>query len=302
MSIPHPIFILASPRSFTSLVCAMLGQHPQAYGVPELNLLMDQTVAALVEKGTGPGRQRYLHGLLRTIAQLYAGEQTMDAIEMAYRWLYARSDWTTSDTYQELCRRAAPLRIVDKSPAYTSRVDSLNLILQTFPEAYFLHLTRHPRTQGESVMSVDNGRFAKALDSYDYSKRVPILDPQIAWYRAQINIMELLKSVPSHHQLFLRGEDVLGDPKTYLKKLCNWLQFDWNEDIYQIMLNPQDSPFACLGPFGAVLGNDIKFLLSPEFQSRPIRPSTLEGELSWRSDEAGFKPEVLDLAHELGYS
>ena len=33
-----PLFLLAPPRSYTSLVNAMLGQHPQAFGLPELCL------------------------------------------------------------------------------------------------------------------------------------------------------------------------------------------------------------------------------------------------------------------------
>ena len=33
-----PVFLLAPPRSYTSLMNAMLGQHPQAFGLPELCL------------------------------------------------------------------------------------------------------------------------------------------------------------------------------------------------------------------------------------------------------------------------
>src|SRR5438874_389166 len=32
-----PVFILALPGSFSSVVCAMLGQHPEMYGLPETN-------------------------------------------------------------------------------------------------------------------------------------------------------------------------------------------------------------------------------------------------------------------------
>ena len=40
-----PIFVLAAPRSYSSLVNAMIGQHPELYGVPELNLFQCETVA-----------------------------------------------------------------------------------------------------------------------------------------------------------------------------------------------------------------------------------------------------------------
>ena len=37
-----PIFILAAPRSFSTITAAILGGHPQAYSVPELNLLIKE--------------------------------------------------------------------------------------------------------------------------------------------------------------------------------------------------------------------------------------------------------------------
>jgi hypothetical protein len=78
---PPPLFILGSPRSFTSLLCAMLGQHPQAYGVPELNLFAGETVGDLLDQMKGI-RQFQMHGLLRTVAELYAHEQNLVAVEI----------------------------------------------------------------------------------------------------------------------------------------------------------------------------------------------------------------------------
>jgi hypothetical protein len=39
----RPLFILAPPRSFTSVICGMIGQHPQMYGLPEVNLFAGET-------------------------------------------------------------------------------------------------------------------------------------------------------------------------------------------------------------------------------------------------------------------
>jgi hypothetical protein len=38
MRVGHPLVILAPGRSYTSVVCTMLGQHPQMYNLPELHL------------------------------------------------------------------------------------------------------------------------------------------------------------------------------------------------------------------------------------------------------------------------
>src|SRR5579862_6331286 len=44
-----PVLLLCPPRSFSSVVGAMLGQHPELYGFPELSLFAADTLADLVE-------------------------------------------------------------------------------------------------------------------------------------------------------------------------------------------------------------------------------------------------------------
>ncbi len=102
----------------------MVGQHPEAYGVPELNLFVADNLEQLIESMTGY-RQIQLHGLLRTVAHLNSGEQTLLSLDMARRWMITRLKRNTAEVYQELCRNVAPLRIVDKSPVYS--LDPKNL-------------------------------------------------------------------------------------------------------------------------------------------------------------------------------
>ena len=45
------------------------------------------------------------HGLLRSVAQLYAGEQTIDSISMAYRWIRSRARQSTAAVFAELLER-----------------------------------------------------------------------------------------------------------------------------------------------------------------------------------------------------
>lgn len=300
MSELSPVFILASPRSFTSLICAMLGQHPEAYGVPELNLPLAETLEGLVQRMSGV-RQLQLHGLLRTVAQLYAGEQTVLSVDLAKRWILKRLNHTTGEVYTELCRKVAPLRIIDKSPAYAVDLEVLQRIHKTFPDAHYLHLIRHPRSQGQSMMKLGEGILAIASDSFDYSTNPPTVDPQFAWYRTQSNIVDFLSDIPSSQQMRLRGEDVLNNPHIYFEKICQWLGLSWNASIFEAMLHPEDSPYACLGPYSATLGNDPNFLKSPIFVQRKVSPSKLEGALPWRKDGKEFIPMVVKLALDFGY-
>src|ERR1700676_2245035 len=44
--VADPVFILAPPRSFTSVIGTMVGQHPQLYGLAETKLLAYKNMAA----------------------------------------------------------------------------------------------------------------------------------------------------------------------------------------------------------------------------------------------------------------
>jgi len=86
-----------------------------------------------------------------------------------------------------------------------------------------------------------------------------------------------------------------------LTEICTWLGFRVDGEAMEAMLHPEDSPFASLGPVGAHLGNDINYLRSPKLQRAPVKPSTLEGPLPWRTDGRPFEERIRRLALELGY-
>lgn len=297
---PQPLFILGSPRSFTSLICAMVGQHPQTYGMPELNLFAADTLGEFIE-AMGGFKQIQIHGLLRALAHLYSGEQNLLSMEMARRWMATRLDWTTAQVYVELCKKVAPLRVVDKSPVYSQSRDNLERIRKAFPQAFYLHLTRNPRSQGESVLKIAEGAMAILANSIDYTTEPPTVDPQIAWFEMQVRIGEFLDTIPERRRMQVRGEDVLGDPQAHLRTICRWLEIAEDDNAIKAMMHPEDSPFACLGPIGAHLGNDINFLRAPHFRPGRVKNPQLQGTLPWRRDNREFGRPVLQLARRLGY-
>jgi hypothetical protein len=295
-----PLFIISAPRSFTSLMAAMLGQHPEAYGVPDLNLFLEDTLQELVVSMTDIYANQ-LHGLLRTVAELYAGEQTMAAIDMAHRWIVKRKDWPTGEVYKELSRRVAPLRIVDKSPGYISR-ERLQHIRRVFPDAYYLHLIRHPFNMCESLMKHESGQIIATLtNSLDYSTTDEVIDPQFLWYRTNHTICRFLDNVNDRQKMQLRVEDFLNDPKHFCKILCHWLGWSWDSACYEAMLHPEDSIYANSGPFGANLGNNPDFIKAPRFRQQPIITGNLSAILPWRPDKQGFYPHVIEMASRFGY-
>jgi hypothetical protein len=307
--LPPPVIIVAPPRSFTSVVCAMLGQHPQMYGFPETHLFCEDTLdrwLVRADRATYPMG----HGLIRAVAQLYFGGQDEATVALAQRWLRARRGVTTEFIFKALADRVFPAIPVDKSPSTVNNLKTLQGVRRKLPAAKFLHLLRHPRGHGESVM-----RFMAERE-----KRGPIpakhwlmeisrhggdgapLDPQHGWYARNTMIREFLRSVPAPDRLAVRGEDLLAEPDRVLPAIAEWLGLRTDARAIDAMKHPERSPFAFLGPPGARYGNDAFFLSAPALRAARARPHRLDGPLAWLPDGRGFTPDVTALAREFGYT
>jgi hypothetical protein len=302
MSVPAPLIILSSPHSFASVISAMLGQNPEAYSVPELNILVGAKLSALYDALPAPRT----HGLLRTVAQLYTGEQTLESIETARRWVFQRLQRASQDVYLALCRKVAPLRLIDKSSVYTDpkRADILARLKEAFPEAYYLHLVCHPRRQCltwlQSPLALGQ---LFSLGSIDRLGGQTLIDPQFDWYWRHAGIMKFLQGIPADHQLRVPSEDIMEDPWSHLQRLCAWLGFPWSETVFEAMLHPENSSYSGPGPYGAEGGNNAAFLASPRYRRPPLgERQALDGPLPWRQDGKRFIPELIDLARQFGYA
>jgi hypothetical protein len=299
-----PLFLLAPPRSFTSVINAMIGQHPQVFAMPELNLF---NVDYLVDIWYPPSSEvsvdgKPRHGLLRAVAEIYAGEQTDDTIEFAEHWCAARQHLTTGEIYRELQAKLDPLIPLEKSPSYTIEMSRMERILGACPDARFIHLLRHPIKQCESVVDLSDGVFSLFVNSIEYQADRALAEPQIAWHDMNINIMNFLEQkVPTNQYIRLRGEDLLADPEPKLKEICRWLKIRDDNEAMDAMMRPERSPFACLGPILALFGNDPKFLKGPTFRKHVPKTPPLETPVKWRDDGKGLYPEVIALAREFGY-
>jgi hypothetical protein len=298
-----PLFLLAPPRSYTSVINASIGQHPQMFGFPELNLfnverLRELWVKVSEEAGADSNRR---HGLLRSVAQIYGGEQTRATIVMAEHWAAARQDLNTGDVFQELVAAIYPLIAVEKSPSYTVSTERLRRIYKTFPDARFIHLVRHPIPQGKSVLKLNNGIFALFVNSFDFIDDRVVIDPQIAWHDINVNILNFLHMVSKDQQMRIIGEEFIENPQKYLKEICKWLCIRDDDMAIEEMMHPERSPFACFGPITAMFGNDPNFLRGPAIRQHKPKLPSLDGPLPWRDDGIGLRPEVIKLAQEFGY-
>ena len=299
-----PLFLLAPPRSFTSLINAMIGQHPQAFGLPELCLFNVEKLKELwMRKSDEIGDEtKARQGLLRAVAEIYAGEQSSAAVTMATHWAAARQERSTASVYQELVEKIDPFIAVEKSPAYTISLKRLRSIHDTFPDARFLHLVRHPVGQCKSVMSMNEGAFALFVNSIDFLEDRAVVEPQFQWHDLNVNILNFLDEVPQHQQMRIRGEDIMSNPPQFLKRICRWLGIRDDDEAVEEMMHPERSPFACFGPIDALFGNDPNFLRGPTLRETKIKLPPLNKPVPWEREQTFLRPEVIALAQEFGYT
>ena len=315
-SVPaDPVFILAPPCTFSWAVCAMFGQHPQMYALPELHLFTSETVGAWQELSSKESFEMD-HGLVRTVAELCFGEQTDRTISRARGWLRRRSHFTTGLLLEAIADRLKPLIPVEKSPSVVYSSEALRRLAEMFPTARFIHLVSHPRLYGESVVqtlrelearqSLAPSHWLVRLASYrspdvEFSSDGSIIDPQTSWYTLNIRIVNFLSSLPPEQCKTVRGEDLVADPNEGLRSLTAWLGVRTDPDAVEEMRHPEKSPYACLGPSSASFGSDVFLRKGPLVRPEWARPQSLEGPLSWSKDDKEFSLQVRLFAQRLGY-
>jgi hypothetical protein len=312
--IADPLVLLAPGRCFSSVVSAMLGQHPEMYGILENQLFVRERMSEWWEDF---GHNIHSHGLSRSVAEIVFGEQSAPTIRRARRWLWKRRDRTTAEVFSELSTQVYPLRLIDKTPMVTYRREHMERVRLAFPRAKFLHLVRHPIGYGRSLLQFFEKRapmrhpvqteslFHNCESIFygllDEAADPPLLDPQNAWHLRQSSVVAFTSTLPPHQHLRIRGEDILSDPIPILRRICEWMELRRDEVAFRQMLHPERSAFACVGPWNARFGGDPGFLRNPIFRALHDENHRLEQPLPWRRDGLGLQPRVIELARQFGY-
>jgi len=287
-----PLIVLCPIRSFSSVACNILGQHPQTYGLPEVNLFVADDVAGLSAYHQRLSRPRW-SGLLRVLAELHSQRQAEDTVLAARTWIRHRQRWSTQAVFDHIIEQVDEQmgdRIcVEKSPATVMDSAHLERAYTMYPRASFLHLTRHPVTTGRSIREL-------VLKT----KKEKTVDPFRLWLVAHLNIFNFTEQLPLGQCMRIKGEDLLSEPDVYLPQIAEWLGLDTSTAAIEAMKHPENSPYACVGPVGARFGHDYKFLESPKLRQGKVREPRLADEASLTLDEDLY-PAIVNLSQRMGY-
>ncbi|MHC0053381.1 sulfotransferase family protein [Actibacterium sp. D379-3] len=298
------LMMLSPPRSFSSLVSTMIGQHPEIYGFPELHVMVRETLGETMkwerkrEKFLGPP------GLLRAMAELMYGGQTAENVMTACNWLEDRADWKSRDVMNFIMDRAEEVAgtpyCLEKTPTLSFLPLALERVRRAWPDALYVHVTRHPVNLKKSMdeFILNNPRLS------DDEKQARLDNAMTAWPVTQRNILDFCSSLAPGQYLRIRGEDVLSDAHSVMSQVAEWLGVRTDEEAIAAMLRPEDSPYASLGPPNAAFGNDPKFISSPKFRPGKPRLGSMQDYIetgAGRNLDAKRQDYLLQLANSLGY-
>jgi hypothetical protein len=295
-----PLFLLAPARSYTTVSIALLAGHPDLYGLPETSLFLRETVGEILALPTGQstdrgGHRHTLMGLERAIAQLRDGSQDPAALDRAAGWLRQRAGMPAADVMAHLLRLIYPRIGVEKSPGTVASDQALARCLRAFPGARYLHLTRHPvGTQRSMLRFYSQYLFPAGMPHAERVRRCVL-----AWHTSHLRIVKALQAVPPPRWLRVRAEDLVGDPKTWLPRVLDWLGLRYDEAIIDRMLDTRRWEFARWEGHIGYGGADPYFLAAPVL--RPVPPAGRHViDPDWEiNDDIAVK--VMALARHLGY-
>ncbi len=277
----------------------MIGQHPDLYGFPELKLFAYETVGELAASLPDQARHRGIThrspGLVRALAELQFGGQTVQALAAASTWLGERPHWTGEAVFDLLMEHIHPRRAVEKSPEHTAEWGPLERLVRAYPAARFVHLTRHPVATVNSM----HEHLRRNLPGYDGTSLVQYC--LSSWLDANTRLIQLGRRLSPERILRVRAEDVLNEPLPQLARLAGWLGIRTDEEAIGAMMHPEQSPYARYAPSesGVSGGNDPSFLADPRPHAVPL-PCYLQPP-NWWTLSSRQRYAVHEACDTLGY-
>lgn len=145
------------------------------------------------------GAQMRLNGVCRAIAEILEGGQSEGEVARARGWLQARADWSTVHLMKYLLDSIEPLIGMEKSPESTS-AEALRRCIEGFPDAKFIHLTRHPVTTQRSMR--EHWRFRYQNKSNEFWSA----GCASTWHLYHGHIMRELSALPADQWIRVRAE------------------------------------------------------------------------------------------------
>jgi hypothetical protein len=215
MRAPFP-FLIGSGRAGTTLLRAMLDSHPRMAVPPETYLITELLPRrAEYEQLGGLAVDRFLDDVV-TNAWFKRWELTRRKIRRELDADPAGFADGIRAVYRAYARRRAKDRYGDKTPVYVYEIDA---IAELFEEARFVHVIRDGRDVACSFMGQERMRPNGPVEA------------ALLWRERVEAALEAGGRLGPDRYLELRYEDLLADPERELRRLCEFVELEYDPSM-----------------------------------------------------------------------
>ncbi len=220
--LPPAAFILSSPRSGSTLLRVMLAGHPALYSPPELHLLPFDTMA---EREAELGVSQLGEGLKRALMSL-KGIDAAESQELVDNLI--KDNLSIKEVYQLLQQLAGDRTLIDKSPTYANKRETIDKAETIFHNAKYIHLVRHPYSVIESFARM---RMDKLIGSENTN---PYKLAESIWKDSNQNILDFSREIDPERYYLVKYEELVRHPQQVMEGICNFLDIPFHPAV----LNP----------------------------------------------------------------
>ena len=214
----HGVFIVGAPRSGTTLLQTILAHHPELYSAPETSFF-NRIIPALGASFRSPSRL-VPNTAITTIESDF---EYMTGIKLDLRPRLAEESDIKSvfESIMESFNHEEKRQWVEKT---TNHARCMPLIQRFYPEAKFIHVIRDP------VDSVGSMCQIRPVDVNDL--RIRYVSPITGFARVWQKCVTSALSFPNQEQVcHVSYEDILGDPKGQIQRVCEFLSVTYSDDL-----------------------------------------------------------------------
>lgn len=285
---PPAPFVVGLTRSGTTLLRMMLDAHGQLAVPPETHFVPD------VIKASRAG------GDVDEVLAAMTGNRTWSDFGIETGEMRLRLEATTDGDaaaavrafFEAYAERQRKPRWGDKTPAYMLAVQRIG---RTLPESRFIHLIRDGR-------DVSLSQRARALN-----EQPPSAEQAARWVKRIRKSREQASSLKGPRYVEARYEDLVRDPETTLRRICEFIELDWDPAVLSYHERAAERLTEMAGELrseGTHATQEAGYRVSNhEPTTKPPDPSRLD---KWKremdaDDVAAYESVAGDLLAELGY-
>lgn len=208
-----PVFIGGCDRSGTTLLGSMLGAHSDCLTIPESQFKTD-----IFKSFQGNINLLQAFNLVKNHWRFKIWELNLGSIPMP-----KESPWNSYSNllewiiikYGESVGKTSFNTWIDHTP---SNIKNANILLELFPQGKMIHIIRDGRAVALSVMKLEWG-------PNTVLKAAPWWVENVAYGLASESVLEKDKI------LRVKYEDLITDPEKTLKKVCNFINIEYQSDM-----------------------------------------------------------------------